>query len=403
MKVLGAVLLFLFTFDAVVKAQIMNPKAEIVSSSEKIVRSAPFSAEAISESVQILFDGNRITQSMKTRLYRDGEGRFRRDELPKPVGIGSFVDVPQMIFILDPVANLKFYLNPETKTARQSALKKERVDVKKPPRFEKPRFDAAKNEQEIARVEQEIARAEQDLKRLQNELEKLKQDPVYQETEKERSEIDRRKKAIEVRRSKLKLLKQQNKSQKQVDDGLVDKVNRSLQIVKKNPTVRQSDSSESSQSSSVSENEKPAKEASQSAAVKKPTPAVPSKTAVNPKEPSNPALPVFPKGEVKNESLGTRKIEGVEADGVRLTTTIAAGTIGNERPIEIVYERWYSKELQLIVLSKYSDPRFGEQTYRVINIKRAEPDAALFTLPGDYKIVNKPETPIKFPGKKPFN
>jgi hypothetical protein len=402
MKFLGAVLLLLFTFDAVVKAQIMNPKAEIVSSSEKIVRSAPFSAEAISESVQILFDGNRITQSMKTRLYRDGEGRFRRDELPKPVGIGSFVDVPQMIFILDPVLNVKFYLNPESKTARQSALKK--VDVKKPPRPVKPEFQKPKNEQEIARVEQEIARAEQDLKRLESELEKRKQAAGYQETEKDRSEIARRKKMIEVRRSKLKWLKQQNKSQNQRDE-LVDKVNQSLQIADKNKTVSQSSSSESSNSSSssVSENEKPAKEASQAAAVKKATKAVPSKNAANPNEPNNPALPVFPKGEVKNESLGTRKIEGVEAEGVRLTTTVAAGSIGNERPIEIVYERWYSKELQLIVLSKYSDPRFGEQTYRVINIKRDEPDAALFTLPGDYKIVNKPETPIKFPGKKPFN
>jgi hypothetical protein len=86
-----------------------------------------------------------------------------------------------------------------------------------------------------------------------------------------------------------------------------------------------------------------------------------------------------------------------------LTTLVAAGSIGNERPIEIVYERWYSKELELIVFSKYSDPRFGEQTYRVMNIKRAEPDAALFTLPGDYKIVNKPETAITIPKKKPFN
>ena len=399
MKVLGAVLLFLFTFDGVVKAQIINPKAEIVSSSEKIVRNAPFSAEAISESVQILFDGNRIMQSMKTRLYRDGEGRFRRDELPKPVGIGSFVDVPQMIFILDPVAGFKFYLNPETKTVRQSALKK--VDVKKPPRLERPKFDAAKNEQEIAKVEQELARTEQDLKRLESEFEKLKQDAGYQETERVRLEIARRKKAIEARKAKLKLLKQQNKTGKQRDE-LFDKVNRSLQIADKNKTVSQSASSESTNnsSSSVSENEKPTKEASQTTPIKKATKAVPSKIAVNPNEANNPALPVFPKGEVKNESLGTRKIEGVEAEGVRLTTTVAAGSIGNERPIEIVYERWYSKDLQLIVFSKYSDPRFGEQTYRVMNIKREEPDAALFTLPADYKIVNKPETAITIPKKK---
>lgn len=101
-------------------------------------------------------------------------------------------------------------------------------------------------------------------------------------------------------------------------------------------------------------------------------------------------MPGFPDGEVKNESLGTRKIEGVETEGIRLTKTIAAGAIGNERPFDIVYERWYSNDLQLIVFSKYTDPRFGEQTYKLTNIKRADPDSELFKLPADYKIVNKP-------------
>ncbi len=77
------------------------------------------------------------------------------------------------------------------------------------------------------------------------------------------------------------------------------------------------------------------------------------------------------------------------AEGTRSVTTIPAGAIGNERPIEIVYERWYSKELQLIIYSKHTDPRFGEQTYRLTDISRSEPDRSLFTPPADYKIVSE--------------
>jgi hypothetical protein len=87
----------------------------------------------------------------------------------------------------------------------------------------------------------------------------------------------------------------------------------------------------------------------------------------------------------KIEHLGTKFIEGIETVGTKTIMTIDAGTIGNERPIEIVYERWYSKELDLIVQSRNYDPRFGEQTYRLTNINRNEPDRSLFTVPADYK------------------
>ena len=67
-------------------------------------------------------------------------------------------------------------------------------------------------------------------------------------------------------------------------------------------------------------------------------------------------------GKAKKESLGKQLIEGVEAEGTRSTVTIAAGEIGNERAIEIVSERWYSPELQTVVMTRHSDPRFGETT-----------------------------------------
>lgn len=88
----------------------------------------------------------------------------------------------------------------------------------------------------------------------------------------------------------------------------------------------------------------------------------------------------------KTESLGKHTIEGVEAEGVRSVITIPEGQIGNDRPIEIVSERWDSPALQTVVLSKHNDPRFGETIYRLTNISRAEPARTLFEPPGDYKL-----------------
>ncbi|MFT3742882.1 MAG: hypothetical protein QM785_01185 [Pyrinomonadaceae bacterium] len=96
-----------------------------------------------------------------------------------------------------------------------------------------------------------------------------------------------------------------------------------------------------------------------------------------------------PKYETRNEELGQRDFEGVMADGTRRTTIIPAGAIGNERPIEIVYERWYSKEIGMVVYSKNTDPRSGEQTYKLTNIVRSEPDPSLFAVPTEYKKVSE--------------
>jgi hypothetical protein len=90
------------------------------------------------------------------------------------------------------------------------------------------------------------------------------------------------------------------------------------------------------------------------------------------------------------EQLGTKTFEGVAAEGTRTVKTIAVGSVGNEKPIEIIYERWYSKELDLIVYSRHFDPRFGEQTYRLTDINRSEPDRSLFIVPSDYKVNAEP-------------
>ena len=88
----------------------------------------------------------------------------------------------------------------------------------------------------------------------------------------------------------------------------------------------------------------------------------------------------------KTESLGTQTMEGVQVQGTRTTMTIPAGQIGNDEPIQIVTERWYSPDLQATVLVKHSDPRTGDSVTRYTNISRAEPVPTLFQVPADYKV-----------------
>ncbi|MBF8300278.1 MAG: hypothetical protein HW394_648, partial [Acidobacteria bacterium] len=91
-------------------------------------------------------------------------------------------------------------------------------------------------------------------------------------------------------------------------------------------------------------------------------------------------------GDVRTEPLGAQEIEGVHAEGTRMTLTIPAGTIGNQLPLETMSERWYSPELQVVVLTRRSDPRFGDTVYRLTNVVRAEPPPDLFEVPSDYQV-----------------
>lgn len=86
------------------------------------------------------------------------------------------------------------------------------------------------------------------------------------------------------------------------------------------------------------------------------------------------------------DNLGSRTINGVAAQGVRVTTTIPAGTIGNDRDLPVVTERWIATDLQVVVKSVYSDERFGTTTYELTNIVRTPPDAALFQVPAGYPL-----------------
>jgi hypothetical protein len=104
--------------------------------------------------------------------------------------------------------------------------------------------------------------------------------------------------------------------------------------------------------------------------------------------------------EPKVEKLGTQTVEGVSAEGQKITHTIPAGAVGNEQPIDIVDERWYSPELQTVVMTRHSDPRSGETVFRLTNINRSEPARTLFEVPSDYTVREVPTGVNTFRRKK---
>ena len=237
-----------------------------MSFGDQTVKGAPYAADAVTETTQTLADGNRITRKTTASLYRDSQGRTRREESLAAIGPwAASGDAPKHIFISDPVADVSYMLDPQTHTANKILTVKDRF------------FATGKA------------------------------GPGTQ--------------AFMIRRGTA--------------------------VAAAGPAGQE------------------------------------AKVAAETFE-----LPVA-KGsapDVKSESLGKQTIEGVTAEGTRSTITIPAGAIGNELPIQSVSERWYSPELQTIVMTKRSDPRFGETVYRLTNIQRGEQSPILFDVPSDYTV-----------------
>ncbi len=230
-----------------------------------VVKDAPYSAEAVTETTQTLADGNRIVQKNVATIYRDSQGRTRREQTLGAIGPLSvqLAEPVKIITVSDPVAGVSFTLDPQTQTA-----------IKRP-------FDA---------------------------------------------------------------------TVPHIAAGSGPGVGAML-------------------SHSTAQFELPVP----------PPPRGSAQTVVQIRHAT-----ALPQG--TTEQLGKQIIEGVEAEGTREVTTIPAGQIGNERPIEMVYERWYSPRLQTVVMTKRSDPRMGETVYRMSNIVLAEPSAALFQIPAGYTV-----------------
>lgn len=254
----------------------------------KTVKGAPYSAEAVTESIQTLSDGNRIINRTTSSLYRDSEGRTRREQSLKGLGIfgGAGEEPTQTIFISDPVAGVTYSLDSKSHTAHKGL----------PFTFE---FAGKPGE------------------------------------------------TIEGRTFEFKVAPG-------TAPAAGGNVMMTAPLPAPGPGVRVAHAAEG-----VS------------------TFVFKSKSANS--------------NDVKEEQLGKQNIEGVEAEGTRTTITIPAGEIGNERAIEIVSERWYSPELQLVVMTRHSDPRFGETTYKLTNINRTEQAKSLFEVPAGYTIKEGPQ------------
>lgn len=270
----------------------------------KIVKGAPYSAESVTESIQVLGDGNRIVNKFTSMVYRDSEGRTRREHTLKGLGpLGTGNEPLQTIFINDPVAGVTYSLDSRSHIARKSA----------PFTFEwNKKLEGVGANGEGQRFEFKVAPGG-------NATNMIMTAP--------------------------------------------------LGSVPPGPGTR----------IAVAETEH----------FNIGTGGAASTFVYRGKPGQNP-------NEVK-QNLGKQMIEGVEAEGTRTTITIPAGEIGNERPIEIVSERWYSPELQLVVMTRHSDPRQGETTYKLTNINRSEPAKSLFEVPSDYTIkeAQPPAAPLR--------
>jgi hypothetical protein len=79
------------------------------------VTGAPYTAEATTESIQVLADGNRIVRRSAARVYRDGKGRTRRETLGPNGEIRAIV-------ISDPAAGRSFAIDPGTNTVHHTGV-----------------------------------------------------------------------------------------------------------------------------------------------------------------------------------------------------------------------------------------------------------------------------------------
>lgn len=229
------------------------------------VTGAPYSAQVMTEQIQTLPDGNRIDQTSTGSVARDGQGRMRRDEA-LPTLEGDNGQSPHVIMIDDPVAQVHWTLDAQTKSAMKMALP------------------------------------------TGNALFGTMPPPVGP--------------------------------------------NRTFFYSAVGPG--------------------------------------PSTLAMN-KQFIRKAAPATPDPNVTKSDLGTQTIEGVSAQGTRFTRTIPARQIGNEQPITITTETWYSPQLRVLIMSKSNDPRMGETIYKLTEIQRSEPAPNLFQPPEDYTVKEGPQ------------
>lgn len=287
-----------------------------------IVKNAPYSAEAVSESMQRLADGNQIVNTSRSMQYRDGAGRTRTEVH------GDDGEV-RTITISDPVEGARWILNPQRKSAT-------RLDMTS-----------------------ELARAEADAARAAATQARIAAAQARAQAEGARAIADQQRRAADQARERIDQLRREGK----LPEGthiIVKDVQRGAQPTEVRVRVAEP---------------MPAAMPAARAMSAQIAPLIIG--AANDGKWSAKAV---------TRELGGRDFSGLRAEGSQRSYTIPAGEIGNRAPIEVSSETWYSPELQVTVYHKRSDPRSGDVVYRLDKLKRGEPPAALFSVPSDYTV-----------------
>ncbi len=336
------------------------------------VKGAPFSAESVTETVQTLADGNRIVQRTEGRSYRDSQGRTRQERTFK---MGGSNTERQMITIFDPVANVTVMLDPQSRTARKmNTFKRVPAPPLPPPATTAPQA-AGETPKKIS-VSGGVLQGSA-IKKVQPPYPPIAKAARASGAVQVQVVINETGEVIEasvidghplLRDAALEAAKQWRFKPTELS-GVPVKVQGILTF---NFTLN-------------GENLPPP-----------PFEGVPGAFAGG--------ITTFGgsdamKASTNTEKIGKQMIEGVECEGTRAVITLPAGAIGNENPIQTVHESWYSPELKMTIMTKRTDPRFGESTYRVTNIVRAEPDATLFQIPNEYTVTEGTSYNFSAPGQ----
>jgi hypothetical protein len=263
-----------------------------------VVRGKPYSARSITESTQTLADGNRITQRNEAVVYRDSDGRTRREQTLNEIGPFRAGEPVTMINIYDPVADKSYVLDPAARTAREI-----------------PQFRMAIAHDQLMMHEKAASLAGEHEPAAIFDVAVPAPAPVP------------------------------------APPGTGTANVTVIERAEGGPDVR-----------------------------------------VFTRAQRGVVVSPFPEGTTgmyePAEDLGEQVLEGLLVKGTRMTDTIPAGTIGNDRQIDIVTERWYSEDIEAMVLERYSDPRVGETIYRLVNVVVGEPSPDLFQVPQGYEVVS---------------
>lgn len=310
-----------------------------ILSTERVVKGAPYCAQAVHETVQPLADGNRIVHQQTSQLCRDGEGRTRQEVERQG---------RKVVYLRDAVSGENWLLDPERKTARYLGG----------------------------------GRADAEAQREYGERMREYQGRMREYNEKMR-EYGRRMRDWARENFSTGEPTHRVEAPKPPSPPAAPVTTATTRIA--TPVVIAP--GDGGQEVRVIRIETPLNPLP-------PMPPLPAAVAMR-------IEPLILNGQDDlADKLPPKEIDGLKVTGGRSTRTIPAGKIGNEKPIVISREVWTSPDLKVTVSAQTKDPRSGEQNYQLRNIRRAEPDAALMRVPADFAKTGLPRTRTPKDGKE---